>query len=354
MMWNLTSSKEDWSLFLADKFKDKNGQWTDQYSNMQMKVKDLMLGNEWIIPSELQNFIHYPLPPITGTQDEMVWSGDMKGIFSTSAAVDKIRHRESTLHWPSYIWKPFIHPGISSNIWKIQQGVFVDDQLKIQQGYSMVSMCCICKQDLDSMFHLLWSCSFSIKIWQWLGNIFHFSIPSSLEDVIHCAKNHSPIVKQIWLTSSFATMRELWFLKNRIFFDNAKPNENTVKSKILSLVHYGGYRMKATRWTHDYDSHILEFFKLGNKGSKFTTIRECVWLLPPRGVILFCCNGIALVDPGLAGFGIIYIDHDGAVVGTISGGLGIASSYIAKSFSVIWAFEWENKLKCDKLSSEQI
>ncbi|XP_026435090.1 uncharacterized protein LOC113332795 [Papaver somniferum] len=107
--------------------------------------------------------------------------------------------------------------------------------------------------------------------------------------------------------------------------------------------------MKATRWTHDYDSHILQFFKLGNKGSKLTTIRECVWLLPPRGVILFCFNGTALGDPGLAGFGTISRDHDGAVIGTISGGLGIASSYIAKSFSVIWAIEWANKLKCDKI-----
>ncbi|XP_026410786.1 uncharacterized protein LOC113306012 [Papaver somniferum] len=107
--------------------------------------------------------------------------------------------------------------------------------------------------------------------------------------------------------------------------------------------------MKGTRWSHDYDSKILDFFKLGNRGTKFTTIRECFWLLPPRGFVLFCCNGTAIGDPGLEGFGIIARDHESNVIGTISVGLGMDSSYIDKSFAVVWAIEWAINLKCDKI-----
>ncbi|XP_026435797.1 uncharacterized protein LOC113333589 [Papaver somniferum] len=107
MMWKLKTSKEEWSLFFAAKFQDKNGQWTSQWklssvwpgfkwdwqslkndvrwiigkgdnisvwfdtwtgegplidrigftdhvkNNFQMKVKDLLQNNEWVIPIEL-------------------------------------------------------------------------------------------------------------------------------------------------------------------------------------------------------------------------------------------------------------------------------------------------------------
>ncbi|XP_026378015.1 uncharacterized protein LOC113272387 [Papaver somniferum] len=173
-------------------------------NNIQMKVKDLLQNNEWVIPTELKNFISLPLPIISGAHDNIIWSGDIKGNFPTTAAVNKVRHKEQKIHWPSHIWKSFLHPGISSNIWKIQQGVFIDDQKKITQGYDTVSMCCVCKQDQEEL-------------------------------------------------------------------------------NLLPL--------------------------------------ECCWLNPPKNFVLFCCDGAAAGNPGLAGFGVIARDHDCAVIGTVSGGL---------------------------------
>ncbi|XP_026435796.1 uncharacterized protein LOC113333588 [Papaver somniferum] len=221
--------------------------------------------------------------------------------------------------------------------------------MKVAQGYYIASMCSVCKQNQDSMPHLLWSCNFSLKIWKWLGNIFNFPIPVSFENIIHCAKNHSPIVREIWTTAAFCIMRELWFLKNRIMFENVQPNENDFISRILYLVHLGGYMMKGNRWSQDYDSQILNFFQLGHMSIKFTAIKECIWLNPPKGFVLFCCDGAAAGNPGLADFGIITRDHVCAVLGTISGGIGVASNYIAESLAIIWALEWSVKMQHDNI-----
>ncbi|XP_026378142.1 uncharacterized protein LOC113272535 [Papaver somniferum] len=100
-------------------------------NNIQMKVKDLLHNGIWKIPIELQSYINSPLPIVSGAQDSVIWCGDTKGNFSTALAVNVIRFKQPKLHWPVQIWKHFLHSGISSNIWKIQQGVFVDDQKRV-------------------------------------------------------------------------------------------------------------------------------------------------------------------------------------------------------------------------------
>ncbi|XP_026435199.1 uncharacterized protein LOC113332914 [Papaver somniferum] len=318
-------------------------------NNIQMKVKDLLQNGRWKIHVELQSYINYPLLIVSGAQDSVIWCGDIKGNFSTTSAVNGIIFKQPKLHWPVQIWKQFLHPGITSNIWKIRQGVFVDDQKRVTQGYSMVSMCCVCNQEQDSMEHLLWFCSFSLKIWQWLGNIFHFSIPSSFDNIFQLAKHYKSIVKEIWITDALSIIRELWFMKNIILFYNAKPNENSFKSRILNSDYHGGFRMKGTRWNQDYDTIILKFFHLDPRRTKFTTLKDCFWVNPAKGFVLFCCDGSAVGNPGLEGFGIIARDHECRVLGTISGGLGVATNYIAEALDVIWALEWAVKLHCDNI-----
>ncbi|XP_026437380.1 uncharacterized protein LOC113335563 [Papaver somniferum] len=218
---------------------------------------------------------------------------------------------------------------------KIQQDVFVDDEKMISTGFSLASKCCICQQDQDSMAHLLWDYIFSRSIWTWLGNIFNFPNPFSFVGILKFVKNKSPIVKEAWLTAALSTMRELWFQKNNIMFDNGKPNENNFKKRILNLVHYEGYRMHGARWGQVYDSNILNFFNLSNRRIRFQAIKECYWSSPKIGYVLFCCDGAAAGNPGIAGFGIITRGCNCEVIGTVSGGLGITTNYIAETLEVI-------------------
>ncbi|XP_026459371.1 uncharacterized protein LOC113360034 [Papaver somniferum] len=209
-----------------------------------------------------------------------------------------------------------------------------------KQGYEMPSRCCVCVEEQDSMEHTLWKCNFSVKIWDWLCAIFTFPRPLSFSDICKAARNQSPLIKEVWVTAACATMRELWFQRNAIFFEEGRPNINTFKCKIYQVVHEGGGRMKGNRWGQDYDSRIITFFKLGTRYIKFTCIKECFWHPPKENYIQFRCDGASFGNPGNAGFGIIARDSNCQVIGTLSGGVRITTNFIAEIYAVLYALEW--------------
>ncbi|XP_026384104.1 uncharacterized protein LOC113279644 [Papaver somniferum] len=215
---------------------------------MGMKVQALIKDGNWCVPLELQQYIHTAnLPTIKGGSDQIVWIGGSKNKFSTTDAVEKIREKEVILQWPKYIWKHFLHPSIASNIWKLQQKVYVDDEIMRNRGYEMVSFCYICAAEQDSMNHTLWKCQFSSAIWSWLNSVFGFANPASFEEVCKAAKTKSSMIKQIWMTAACATMKELWFQRNAKLFEEKTPNLNRFKCRIMQLVYEGGYIMNGVR-----------------------------------------------------------------------------------------------------------
>ncbi|XP_026430016.1 uncharacterized protein LOC113326516 [Papaver somniferum] len=133
--------------------------------------------------------------------------------------------------------------------------------------------------------------------------------------------------------------------ENKKFFDNIKPNAKAFKCRILKLVNEGGLRMTGTKWNQTYDNEIITRFDLGPRYSKFQVIKRFQWSPPEIGFVMFCCNGSSFGNPGAAGFGIVVRNLDCQVVATLSGGIGIASNYLAETYGVINAMElavqWE-------------
>ncbi|XP_026416788.1 uncharacterized protein LOC113312245 [Papaver somniferum] len=279
----------------------------------------------------------------------MIWSSDLKGKFSTSAIVERIRSREPKVNWPAYKWKPFLHPATASNIWKIQHQIYVDDKVMMKNGFERVSRCCICTAEHDCMDHTLWECKFSLNAWAWICSIFDFEIPQSFNDVCKSAQHKSPLIREIWMTVACKIMKELWFQKNNKLFEEKSPQFNEFKRKIWQSVHEGGFRMKGTKWGQIYDQNIIDLFQLGVKHIKYNCIRECYWESSNQNFVLFCCDGSSLGNPGAAGLGVIARDSSCEVIGTMSGGVGNATNYIEEILAVISALEWAFVLKAQNV-----
>ncbi|XP_026398926.1 uncharacterized protein LOC113294764 [Papaver somniferum] len=215
----------------------------------------------------------------------------------------------------------------------------------VSHGYDMASQCCICENAEDNMHHLLWECDFSSNIWNWLVGIFQFAVPTSFEDIWKSAINKSPLVQQVWIIATCSTLKELWFQKNRIFFDNIKPNISSFKSRIMKMVFESGMRITGSKWDQIYDLNLITFFNLGPRKSKIQYIKPCYWFAPEVDFTLLCCDGASLVNPGAAGLGVVVRNHLCQVMGAISGGLGTAINYIAEVYAVVVAAElavdWE-------------
>ncbi|XP_026420538.1 uncharacterized protein LOC113316591 [Papaver somniferum] len=121
------------------------------------------------------------------------------------------------------------------------------------------------------------------------------------------------------------------------------------KRRILQLVFYGSYRMNGTKWKSEYDSNIRNFFKMENTKIKDQPLKECQWKIPGIRYTLFCCDGAANGNPSAEGYGVIARNHQSQVIGTISGSVGLATSFIAKDVSVVFTTEWAIKLQCSKI-----
>ncbi|XP_026429021.1 uncharacterized protein LOC113324983 [Papaver somniferum] len=290
--------------------------------NLNLKVSDILIDGKWSLDVDLQQLLqNLRMPEVLGGEDILLWTGNLKEEFSIPEAVNKLRHKEFSVSWSRYIWKPFIHPSVASNVWKLIQGVYMDDTIMVINGYDIVSRCCICETEQDSMHHVLWECRFSVEVWRWICNIFKFNLPNSFVEVWKSTSNKIPLVKKVWITAVCVILKELWFHKNKILFEVIKPNMNGFKCRILKLVHEGGLRITGTKWCQNYDQEIISRFHLGLRMSGFQCTNKCNWLPPEHGFIMLCCDGSSFVNHGSAGFGVVVRDSQCQVVGTLTGGI---------------------------------
>ncbi|XP_026459881.1 uncharacterized protein LOC113360600 [Papaver somniferum] len=183
----------------------------------------------------------------------------------------------------------------------------------------------------------------------WLAMYGKLFKPMSFNDIWKYAKNKSPLIKQVWLISACIILKELWFQKNKNFFEEIKPNIHSFKCRIMKLVNEGGLRITGNKWNQNYDLSIIAVFNLGLRNSKFQEIRECQWLPPDFGFTMFCCDGSSLENPGAAGFGVVVREHYCQVLGTLTRGIGIASNYKAQVYAIICAMELATKWCKEKI-----
>ncbi|XP_026399385.1 uncharacterized protein LOC113295247 [Papaver somniferum] len=209
-----------------------------------------------------------------------------------------------------------------------------------RRKFHLASRCPFCKQDEENLEHILWFCNFSEIIWKWLGGIFNFLNPKSLEDILNYAHLKSPVVKKIWRNAAFITMKEIWFLRNKVVYENASADQELVKRRIVKFTHDSDCRMKRTMWNSIYDLEVIKFFNLSCRKVKKFQVKEIFFSLPKENQILFCGDGASKGNPGQAGFGFIWRDWNGEVLVDASGGMDIATNFLAEVMTVLCVCEW--------------
>ncbi|XP_026460548.1 uncharacterized protein LOC113361555 [Papaver somniferum] len=320
--------------------------------NINLKVSDILSNGVWSYNNELHQIFHnFKMPEVLGGEDILLWTRNLIGEFSTSEAVNKLRNREQSVNWSKYLWTHFLHHFVARNVWKLIQGIYTDDKSMVKNRYEIVSRCRICETEQDSMNHLLWECNFSIDIWRWICFIFQFKLPKSFEDIWKCASNCSPLVKQVWITTVCIILKELWFQKNKIFFEDIKPNMQGFKCRIMKFVNEGGLRITGTKWNQNYDHEMIEKFQLGFRHSGFRYIKKYHWLLPEQDIVMFCCDVSSFGNTGSQDVVLLSLVRDSAcqVLGTLSGSIGVASNYLAESYGIMCALELEIQWSMHKI-----
>ncbi|XP_026459124.1 uncharacterized protein LOC113359756 [Papaver somniferum] len=306
-----------------------------------MKVADILLEGEWVIPNELLELFEVnELPVVNNDEDKRVWCGSISGEFSVASAVECIRKKYPKQKWTNQVWKSSIHPNISSNIWKLVRGACPTGEKMRKRKFCLASRCVFCKNAKETLEHILWNYDFSEIIWKCLGDMFCFVNPRSFEGVFKIAKGKSPAIQEVWKTTAFITLQELWFLRKKCVYENEKINDNKLKTRIMHFTADCDVGMKATMWNSTYDLQVLKNFGLKCRKVKATRIQELYFYFPERNYLLLCIDGASKGNPGTAGFGYIGRNNSGDCVIAVAGGLGLATNYYAEVVVVLCAREW--------------
>ncbi|KAF9606276.1 hypothetical protein IFM89_024185, partial [Coptis chinensis] len=83
------------------------------------------------------------------------------------------------------------------------------------------------------------------------------------------------------------------------------------------------------------DLTTVHNFQLQTRARSAPRMLECYWYLPPQGYIKVNTKGASRGNPGNTGWAAVYRDHNGTVIGTCVGGLGVAMNYEVESIAIV-------------------
>lgn len=123
------------------------------------------------------------------------------------------------------LWRPAIHPSLAARNWKLLRGACATlDKVRSRFKHQVVNKCYLCNRDEESLEHILWSCDFAMKAWNWISDIFDLMPNQNLTTAYKEAKGKSRMFKDLWLLSILVVRSELWMTRNGCVYDNQRVN----------------------------------------------------------------------------------------------------------------------------------
>lgn len=224
-------------------------------SNIDLKVADLICAGHWDMDMLKQHFLvidHETILSIplgnTISDDVLVWHYDKKGcysvksgyklltdakIVSSSSSVDKISA------WWSFLWALKIPNKVRVFIWRAFNEILPTSLNLSRRGISCSGLCSTCRDEIDSTFHALLSCSAAEEVWR--NSIFQpvlsrFS-QNGVADLLYFLKSELP-------RNDF----ELWCITAWFVWHNRNTRAHGGVAKNFSTL-----LEDASTWWYEYD-----------------------------------------------------------------------------------------------------
>ncbi|XP_073310971.1 uncharacterized protein [Primulina huaijiensis] len=137
--------------------------------------------------------------------------------------------------WP---WKPLlakscILPKHRFVLWLIAHSKLMT---RDRMGFLPDRSCVLCKDDLETVHHLFFSCKISKIIWNnvcnWLDMRKNMATPNSILTAFRNNYKGTSTLAKMRITALSATVYQVWNLRNRVIFDNETPNVDAIFMKI--------------------------------------------------------------------------------------------------------------------------
>uniref|UniRef100_A0A2N9HBH8 Reverse transcriptase zinc-binding domain-containing protein n=1 Tax=Fagus sylvatica TaxID=28930 RepID=A0A2N9HBH8_FAGSY len=162
------------------------------------------LAQDWELESISSFFdLLYSANIISSEKDKMCWKpARSKGFQVKSFYTQLTSSGPGCFPWKS-IWKAKVPPRVAFFVWTAALGkILTADNLR-RRGMIVVSWCCMCKADGESVDHLLLHCPYAKELWDMIFGLFglQWVMPKRVMDLFSCCgmRGFLRIVSSVWL-----------------------------------------------------------------------------------------------------------------------------------------------------------
>uniref|UniRef100_A0A2N9G614 Uncharacterized protein n=1 Tax=Fagus sylvatica TaxID=28930 RepID=A0A2N9G614_FAGSY len=135
------------------------------------------------------------------------------------------------------IWKTNAPPRVAFFVWVAAMGrILTTDNLR-RRHVIVLDWCCMCKENGETISHLLLHCSAAMEIWSFMFSIFgiQWVMPGGVLALLSCWGNscHSTKIKKVWDMVPPCVFWCIWWERNSRSFEGKERNLMEVKGTVL-------------------------------------------------------------------------------------------------------------------------
>jgi len=164
---------------------------------------------------------------------------------------------------------------------------------------TVVSMCSLCLQAIETSDHLFFQCIVATSLWSWLGN----SLPLVFDVSSFYALLHSlPIscssqLKDIYLAVVVHLIHSIWWARNNSRFSSNRVSLQAIQVWVHSLIGMSGGL--STGKCIVADSSILDFFKIATHSRLIKDVVSVCWKAPTAPWVKVNTHGSVIYNLGV-------------------------------------------------------
>jgi hypothetical protein len=176
-----------------------------------------------------------------GNVDRICWSPSKKGVFEVKTFYKALSNpANETFPWKS-IWQTKVLPRVSFFGWNAAFGkILTHDNLR-KRRIVVVEWCCMCKNNWESVDHLLLYCEVATRPWHYLFTLFgiEWVMPQKVLDLFACWNQVGgrDLVKVIWRMAPLCVIWCIWRERNAQLFEDKECSVDGVRKNMICMLH---------------------------------------------------------------------------------------------------------------------
>ncbi|KAG9446327.1 hypothetical protein H6P81_012455 [Aristolochia fimbriata] len=273
-------------------------------------------------------------------EDKMLWIPTTEGRFTVKTTYEALANSNASDTHPSYLaWTLKGPPKAQFLLWVALHKKMLTRENLSRRGMTLqTTLCPVCGLTTETVDHITLHCSNSWNIWMALTEMFgfHFCAPHSLHDFIIQWRAMYSGTKR-WMMAEATTTIVAWCIweerNKRVFLTRSSDWKLILKNIITKVIEWLRTRKEFAGISGSQLRSNWSQTTLLSTSRKTKQNQE--WQAPRPGRIKLNTDRSSMGNPGLAGIDGLFCDHNGNILLTYCGPIGIADSTEAETRAIL-------------------